>query len=66
MFILSEYHRILRNGTNLSINPERAGLLIQFDGSDSRDLPGLLDVAPVAPDGEAHQVLSNSELFLEG
>lgn len=63
---MSECHRILQKDTNLSVNPERASLLIQFNGSDSRDLPGLLDVAPVAADSKAHQVLSNSELLLEG
>lgn len=66
LFILSECHWILQRDTNLSVNPERATLLIQFDGSDSRDLPGLLNVASVAADSKAHQVLSNSELLLEG
>ena len=51
---------------NLSVDPEGACLLVQFDGGDARNLPGLLDVVAVATDGQAHQVHPDGELFLAG
>lgn len=50
----------------LSINPESASLLIQLNGSDTWNFPGLLDVAAVAADGQAHQIWSHHKLLLEG
>lgn len=50
----------------LSINPESASLLIQLNGSDTWDFPGLLDVAAMAANGQTHQIWSHHELLLEG
>lgn len=40
--------------TYLPINPEIAWLLIQLNGSYTWNLPGLLDVATMAANGQAH------------
>lgn len=52
--------------TYLSINPERASLLIEVNGTDPWNFPCLLDVAAMAADGQAHQIRSHHELLLEG
>lgn len=49
----------------LSVNPERAALFIQLDGSHAWNFPGLLNVCAVAADGKTHQILSHRELLLE-
>lgn len=49
----------------LAINPERSRLLIQLDGSDTRNPASLLDVAAMAADGQAHQIWSDCKLLLE-
>lgn len=48
----------------LSVDPERAALLLQLDGRDAGHLPRLLDVGAVGADGEAHQVLADLDLLL--
>ena len=50
----------------LAINPESASLLIQLDGSDTRNFASLLDVAAVGADGQTHQIHPHDELLLEG
>lgn len=49
----------------LSIYVEGAGLLVQIYIRDSRDLTGLLYVGPMSANGQAHQVLPDSKLFME-
>lgn len=51
--------------TYLSINPKSASLLVQLNGSHPCHFSCLLDVVAVAPDGQAHQIRSDSELLLE-
>lgn len=48
----------------LSVDPERAALLLQLDGRDAGHLPRLLNVGAVGPDGEAHEVLADFDFLL--
>lgn len=50
---------------HLSVNLKGSSFLVQLDGGDAGHLPGLLDVAAVAADGQAHQIRSHHKLFLE-
>ncbi|KAH7961273.1 hypothetical protein HPB52_006403 [Rhipicephalus sanguineus] len=49
-----------RRATNESI---AASCLLEFNACDTIQLPSILDVGPVCPDGQAHQVLSHTELL---
>lgn len=65
-FSQSVPHSHLHTTAYLSINPERASLLIQLYGSDTCNFPCLLDVAAMTANGQAHQICSHYKLLLEG
>lgn len=49
----------------LSVYVKGAGLLVQVYVCDPGDFSGLLDVGPMSPNGQAHQVFPDGELFVE-
>lgn len=49
--------------TDLSMNFKSTGVLLQLYVGDALYVPGLLNVSTVGSDGQAHQVIPDSELF---
>jgi len=49
----------------LSVYVEGARLLVQVYVGDPGDFAGLLNVGPVGPDGQTHEVVPNGKLFMK-